>query len=173
MLNGVTFSFVKDVLDVWYSGDFYLQLWGNSENNKKTKGLNKDEIKKQLIESTIINNAIQIDNLNELAEKVEKPEDAATITKQYNEVLSTKRQDILSVAYHQGKFFKRFKQKGRFIEMVSTWKIHISTIIFRINIFKLIQKHPKLMKPSATRIFLKNYLKDIKQISKEISSEFE
>ena len=158
MLNGVTFSFVKDVLDVWYSGDFYLQLWGNSENNKKTKRLNKDKIKKQLIESTFINNAIQIDNLNELAEKVEKPEDAATIIKQYNEILSTKRQDIISVTYYQGKFFKRFKQKGRFIEMVSTWKIHISTIIFRINIFKLIQKHPKLMKPSATRIFLKNYL---------------
>ena len=49
---------------------FYVQLRGNSEKSKKTKRLNKDEIKKQLIESIIINNAIKIDNLNELAEKV-------------------------------------------------------------------------------------------------------
>ena len=49
---------------------FYFQVRGNSEKSKKTKRLNKDEIKKQLIESIIINNAIKIDNLNELAEKV-------------------------------------------------------------------------------------------------------
>ena len=57
-------------------------MWGNSENSKKTKRLNKDEIKKQLIESININNAVEMEDLNELAEKVEKPEDAADIIKQ-------------------------------------------------------------------------------------------
>ena len=57
--------------------------------------------------------------------------------------------------------------------MVSKLKIHKSTIIFKINIFKLIDKHPKLMKWSITLTFLKNYFKDIKQIYKENSSEFE
>ena len=56
-------------------------MWGNSENSKKKKRLKKDEIKKQSIESIIINNAIEIDNLNKLAEKVQKPEDAANIIK--------------------------------------------------------------------------------------------
>ena len=57
-------------------------MWGNSENSKKTKRLNKDEIKKQLIESININNAVEMEDLNELAEKVEKPEDAGDIIKQ-------------------------------------------------------------------------------------------
>ena len=57
-------------------------MWGNSENSKKTKRLNKDEIKKQLIESININNAVEMEDLNELAEKVEKPEDAADIIEQ-------------------------------------------------------------------------------------------
>ena len=78
---------------------FHFQLWGNSENSKKTNRLNKDEIKKQLTESIIIDNAIEIDNLNELAEKVEKPEEPADITKQYEEIFCTKRKDIISVAY--------------------------------------------------------------------------
>ena len=69
---------------------FCLQLWGNSENSNKTKLLNKDEIKKQLIEAIIINNAAEIDHLNEAAEKLEKPEDAANITNQYEENLCTK-----------------------------------------------------------------------------------
>ena len=47
------------------------------------------------------------------------------------------------------------------------------TLIFIINVFKLIEKYPKLMKPSATLGFLKNCYKDIKQICEENSSEFE
>ena len=131
---------------------FYLQLWGNSENSKKTKHLNKDKIKKQLIESIIINNTIEIGEQNQLAEKVEKPEEAADIIKQYEEILRTKRKGVASVAYYQGKLFKRFKEKEKFekfAQMVSKLKIHKNIIIFKISIFKLIEKHPKLMKSSA------------------------
>ena len=152
---------------------FYFQVWENSENSKKTKVLNKDEIKKQLIDSIIINNAIEIDNLNELAEKVEKPKEAANILKKYEEILRTKRKGIISLAYYQGKLFRHFKEKEKFIQTVSKWKIHKSTIISQTNISKLIQKHRKLMKSSVTLTFLKNYLKDIKQICDRNSSEFE
>ena len=81
---------------------------------------------------------MEIDNLNELAEKVERPEDAANIIKQYEEILRTKRIDIIFVAYYQGKLFELFKEKEKFIQMVSQWKIDKSAIIFQINIFKLI-----------------------------------
>ena len=140
---------------------------------KKTKRLNKDEIKKQLIESITINSSVEMDDLNELGEKVEKPEDAANIIKQNEEILRTKRKIIISVVYCQGKLFKRFKEKEKFIEMVGKLKIHKSTLIFKINVFKLIEKYPKLMKPSVTLTFLKNYLKDIRKTCEETSSDFE
>ena len=57
--------------------------------------------------------------------------------------------------------------------MVGKLRIHNSTIIFKINIFKLIDKHPKLMNSSEKLGFLDNYCKDIKQICEENSSEFE
>ena len=47
------------------------------------KRLDKDKIKKRLLESMTINDAVEIDELNERADKVEKPEDAAGIIKEY------------------------------------------------------------------------------------------
>ena len=70
---------------------FCFQLCGNSGNSKKTKRLNKDGIKKQLLESIVITNAVEIEELNKLPEKVPKPEEAADIIKQYEEILRTKR----------------------------------------------------------------------------------
>ena len=48
-----------------------------------------------------------------------------------------------------------------------------SKIIFKINIFKLIEKYPKLMRSSVTLTFLKNYLKDIKKVCEENLREFQ
>ena len=51
--------------------------------------------------------------------------------------------------------------------MVKELKIHKSTIIFKINIFNLIEKYPKLMGSSATLNFLKKYLKGIKKVCED------
>ena len=92
------------------------------------------ESKKQLIEPLIINNAIEIGNLNKPAEKVQKPEGAADIIKQYEKIPRTKKKDIISVAYHQGKIFKRFSKMEKFIQMISKLKIYNSTLIFKTNV---------------------------------------
>ena len=51
-----------------------------------------------------------MEDLNELAEKVQKPEEAAYIIKQYEEILRTKRRGIVSVAYYQEKSYTDGKQ---------------------------------------------------------------
>ena len=76
------------------------------------------------------------------------------------------------VAFYREKNFKRFKEKEKFQEKVEKLKIHKSTIIFKINVFKLIEKYPKLMKSSVTLTFLKNYLKDIKKVCEDNLSDF-
>ena len=45
-------------------------------------------------------------------------------------------------------------------------------IIFRINVFKLCKKHPKLLKSSIGLGFFKNYHKDIKAICEEYEKDF-
>ena len=104
---------------------------------------------------------------------MENPEDAADVIKEYEEIIRTKRKGIISIAYHQGKVISRFRETEKFMGLVTRFGIHKNTIIFKINILKLIDKHPELMQSSTTFSFLKNYLKDIRQIFRKNESEFE
>ena len=77
------------------------------------------------------------------------------------------------VAFYQGEIFKCFKEKEKFQEMVGKLNIHNSTIIFKINVFRLIEKYPKLMRSSMPLTFLKNYSKDIKKVYEDNLRDFE
>ena len=153
---------------------FCIQVQKVSKITKKTRKFSKEEIKQQLFDSIIdIICIVETEELNKKADKAEKPEDVAAIIKQYEDIICTKNKNIMSIAYHQGKVFKRFKDKENFTKLVNKFKVHESTMIFKISIFNLIDKHPKLMKSSVTLGFLKNCYKDIKQLRNENSNEFE
>ena len=85
---------------------------------------------------------IEIEEFNKKAAKVEKSKDAATIIKQYEEIIRTKKKNIVCIAYHQGKVFRRFKAKEKFIKLVKEFKVLKSTVTFKMNIIKLIDKRP-------------------------------
>ena len=150
---------------------FCLQMWKGSDA-KKTKRLTHEEIKKQLIESIVINDVVETDELNKKAEEVQKPEEAAEVIQQYEEIIRTKKKGIISIAYRQGKVFKKFKDKEKFVKLINQFKIHKTTIIFKISIFKLCEKYPKLLKLSIGLGFLKNYYKDIKELCSENAKDF-
>ena len=84
---------------------FWLQLQRGSENTGKTRGSSKEEIKKQLIDSIINNEIIETEELNDKPDKAEKPKDAVDIVKQYEDIICTKKKNIISIVYHQGKIF--------------------------------------------------------------------
>ena len=86
------------------------------------------------------NDIIENDELNEKTDKVEKPEDAATVVKQYENIIRTKKKGIISIAYHPGSVFKRLKDKEKFIRLVNEFKAHKSTTTFKINIFYFVRK---------------------------------
>ena len=117
-----------------------------------------------------IDEIVEFDDLNKEAEKIEDLEKAVEIIKRYEDIIKTKKKGIINVAHHQGQVFKRFKEKKRFAKLISG--IHKTIIIFRINIFKLCKKHPKLLKSSIRLGFFKNYHKDIKEICEEYEKDF-
>ena len=89
-----------------------------------------------MIDSIFNNDIIETEELNEKSH-VEKLEDAAAIAKQYEDIIRTNKKTIISIVYHQGKVFKRFKDKKKFIELVNEFKVHKSTTIFNMNNVKL------------------------------------
>ena len=141
-------------------------------DNKKAKCLSKEEIKKKLLDSMTIDEIVEFDDLNKEAKKIQDPEKAADIIKRYEDIIKTKNKGIINVAFHPGQFFERFQENEKFSKLVSELGIHKITIIFRINVFKLHKKHPKLLKSSLGLGFFKNYLKDIKAICEEYEKDF-
>ena len=148
-------------------------MWKGLTDNKKAKRLSKEEIKKKLLDPMTIDEIVEFDDLNKEAEKTQDPEEAAKIIKRYEDIIKTKNKGIINVAYHQGQVFKRFKEKEKFAKLVSELGIHKTTIIFRINVFKLCNKYPKLLKSSIGLGLFKNYHKDIKTICEEYEKDFQ
>ena len=141
-------------------------------DNKKAKFLSKEGIKTKLLDSRIIDEVFECEDLNKEAEEVQDPERAAEIIKRYEDITKTKRRQFINIAYHQGQVFKKFKEKEKFAELVDEFGIHKNTIIFKINVFKLCKKHLKLLKSSIRLDFFKNYHKDIKAICEEYGKDF-
>ena len=145
-------------------------MWKGVTDNKKAKRLSKEEIRKKLLDSMTIGEIVEFNDLNKEAEEVQDPEKAAIIIEWYD-IITTKRKGIINVAYHQGQ--KRFKEKEKLAKLVSELGIHKTTIICKINVFKLCKKYPKLLTASIGLGFFKNYYKDIKAISKENEKDFQ
>ena len=142
-------------------------------DNKKAKRLSKEEIKTKLFDSIKLDEVLECEDLNKEAEEVQDPEKAAEIIKRYEDIIKTKNKGIINVAYYQGQVFKRFKEKEKFTKLVSELGIHKNIISFKINVFKLCEKHPKLLKSSIGLGFFKNYHKDIKAICQEYEKDFQ
>ena len=111
----------------------------------------------------IIDENLAFDDLNKEVEE----------NRQYEDIIKTKKKGIINVTFHQGQIFKRFKEKEKFSKLISELGIYKTTIIFKINVFKLCKKYPKLLKSSIALGFFKNYHKDIKAICKENEEDFQ
>ena len=139
-------------------------MWKGLTDNKKAKRLLKEEIKRNLLDLMTIDEIVELYDLNKKAEEVQDPEKTAMIIKRYEDISKTKRKGIINVAYHQGQVFKRFKENEKFAKLVSELGIHKTTIICKINMFKLSKRYPRLLTSSIGLGFFKDYLKGIKAI---------
>ena len=112
----------------------------------------------------IIDEVGEFEDLNKEAEEIREPEKAAEVIKRCEDIIKMKKKGIISIAYHQGKVFKRFKEKEKFAKLISELGIHRNTFVFKINVFKLCQKYPKPLRSSIGLGFFKNYHKDINAV---------
>ena len=109
-------------------------------DSKTTKQLSQEQIKKQLLEPLFINKVAESEEQNRETEEVQEFEEAAKVIEKYENIIKTKKKGIISIACHQGKVFKKFKDKEKFITLVNRLGIQKNTIIFNINVFKLCER---------------------------------
>ena len=98
------------------------------------------EVKKQLQNSVIDGEKYEVKDLNEKAARVEKCKDLAAVIREYSEIILTKTRALFPRLYWQSNIFKTFKAKQKFITMIRNFNVTKSTMIFKANILKLINK---------------------------------
>ena len=69
-------------------------MWKGFADSKKAKRLSKEEIKRQLLDSIIIDKVLEFEDLNKEAEKIKDPQKAAEIIKWYEDIIKTKNKGI-------------------------------------------------------------------------------
>ena len=148
---------------------FCLQLWKGPADSKNTKRLSQEEIKRHLLESIIINEAVESEELNKEAGKVQDPEEAAKVIQKYEYNIKTKKKRIIGIAMIKARFLKSLRVKRK---LASRLGIHKNAIIFKINVFKLCERYPKLLGSFIGLEFFKNYHKDIKTVCRKNEQEF-
>ena len=94
-------------------------MWKGAEA-KKTRKLTLDEIRRKLIESLVMNDTIETDELTKKIQEAEDPEKAVGLLQECESIIRTKKKAIIWIAYHQSKVFKKFKNKEKFITLVTS-----------------------------------------------------
>ena len=100
----------------------------------------------------MMNDTIETDDFNKKVEEVEERHNSDCISSR--------------------QVFKKFKDKEKFITPVNKLGIHKTTVIFKINVFKLCENHSKLLKSSIGLGYFKTHYKDIQEICNENEQEF-
>ena len=90
-----------------------------------------------------------------------------------DKMIEIKKNNILIIAYQQGKIFRRFKVNDKFTSAVNAFEISKTTINFKIGIVKFIDEYPKMQKSCISLCYLKNNFRVIKVVCQEHASGFQ
>ena len=106
-------------------------------------------------------------------EEFKNSDEGAKLIKKMDSMIKISKNNILIIAYKQGKIFRKFKTDNKFISAVSAFKISKATINFKIGIVEFIDKYPKMEKFCISLYYLKINFRIIKEVCQENPSEFQ
>ena len=107
------------------------------------------------------------------AKNVDNPDDAAELIKKMDNMIKSKKKNILLIAYQQCEIFRRFKTNNKFISAASAFKISRATINFKIDIVKFIDMYPKMQTSCISLYYLKTNFKVILEVCQGHASGFQ
>ena len=144
------------------------------DETRKQPRLSKEYVYKKLLDSLIINikEEIETKGLEQLIRTTEKPNDVIELVKKLDKLTKCSKNNILVLAYQQGKVFQKFKSNNKFVSTVTEFGITKTTINFKIDIVKFIENYPKMKKSCISLFYLKNNFRGIKNVFQEHASEF-
>ena len=116
---------------------------------------------------------IETKGLKQIIGTTDNPNDAIDSVKKINKLTKRSKNNILTLAYQQGKVSQKFKSNNKFVSAVTEFGISKTTINFKIDIVKFIENYPKMKKSCISLFYLKNNFRVIKNVCQEHASEFQ
>ena len=151
---------------------FYNKFLGIDETRKQPK-LIKDQVLKKLPDP-LINSKEEIETkgLEKLIENTNNLNDAIDLVQKFDKLTKHSKNNILTLAYQQGKVFERFKMNNKFVSAVTEFDISKTTINFKIDIVNFIENYPRMKKSCISLFYLKKNFRVIKNVYQEHASKF-
>ena len=85
-----------------------------------------------------------------------------TCVKQFEKLLQQEKQNAINIAYHQGHILHKFKISKYFIDtLIKNLKMSKSTVKFKTNLYKLLQKFPLLRLSTRSMHYFKTIFWEI------------
>ena len=143
------------------------------DETRKQPRLSKEYVYEKLRDSLIINSKEEIETrgLEQLIRTTDKPNDAIELVKKLDKLTKCSKNNILVLAYQQGKVFQKFKTNNKFVSAVTEFGISKTSINVKIDIVKFIENYPKMS--CISLLYLKNNFRVIKNVCQEHASEFQ
>ena len=138
--------------------------------------MNKDQVFKKLQDSLIKSKEeeeIDTKGSEQSIKNTDNPNDAFNLVKKIDKLIKCNKNNILTLAYQQGKVFQKFKKNNNFVNAVTEFEKSKATINFKIDIVNFIDRNPKMRKSSISLFYLKNNFRIIKFVCQEHASEFQ
>ena len=137
--------------------------------------MSKDQVLEKLRYSLINSNEEEIETkgLEQSIKNKGDPSDAIELVKKIDKLIKCSKNNILTLAYQQGKVFQKFKMNKKFVSAVTEFKESKTTINFKLDIVNFIDKYPRMKKSYISFFYLKNNFRIIKNICQEHASEFQ
>ena len=111
----------------------------------------KTEIKKRLKDSIINSRKNENSDIQDKVNGCITNEDAVKTIQELEQIIQNKKNDIVCLAYYQGRIFHKFREKERFVsDMVLKFNVSKSTIVFKIALKKLIDDFPEIKNSSLS-----------------------
>ena len=135
--------------------------------------MSKEQVLEKLRDS-LINSKEEIETkgLEQSIKNTVDPNDAIELVKKIDKLTKRSRNNILTLAYQQGKLFQIFKMNKKFVSAVTEFVVSKTTIDFKIDIVNFIENYPRMKKSCISLFYLKNNFRVIKNVCQEHASEF-
>ena len=135
---------------------FIILVLGPDQSRKHPK-LSEEQVLEKLRDSLINSKEeIEVEGLEQTLKTTSKPNGAIELVKKIDKTIKHSNNNILMLAYQQGRVFQKFEMNKAFCNAATEFGLSKTTMNFKIDVVNFINQHPGMRNSSISLFCLQN-----------------